>query len=355
MRSATTRTGLPRTRLTLPARLPSGALGALVAIVALALVTAGCQSSTGTAGSDGVNDDSTTQPFSFTDDRGETVDLDTRDLRIVAQEDAAQALMHFGIEPVGIFGGAAMDKNPMLEGLDLSGVESVGEVFGEIKMEQLAALQPDIIVSTFYTGDGILFEGGVYGFGTEKQQDDAEQIAPILAIDATQPSSGVIKRFGELAEALGADVDSGQYAEERSDFEAAVEDLEAAAAENDASVLAVTPATDAVYVAVPDAFADTQDLVNWGVDMMEPTGELVSSYYEQLSWENAATYQPEIILIDVRGYTLGEEELEQEYPTWSDIQAVQDDRVGIWVRISLNYPDYTEQVRELTELLQGTA
>jgi iron complex transport system substrate-binding protein len=349
MRSATSPACLLRTR---PTRSVPMLLGVLVAIV---LATAGCQASTGSSGSEGGGSGGAAKPFSFTDDRGETVDLDKSDIRVLAHEDAAQALMHFGIKPVGIFGGAPMDKNPILEGLDLTDMESVGEAWGEIKMEKVAVLQPDIIVSTFYTGDGVLFPGGVYGFGTEKQQNDAEQIAPILAIDATQPSSQVIERFGELAAALGADVDSGQYAEERAEFEAAVEDLEAVAAKSDSSVLAVTPATDAVYVAVPDAFADTKDLLNWGVDMMEPTGELVSSYYEQLSWENAATYQPDIILVDVRGYTLGEEELAEDYPTWTDIKAAQDGNIGSWSRISLNYPEYTGQVQELTELLEGTA
>jgi len=349
MRSAITHTDLRRARLTGSVRILFGL------VVALVLATAGCQSSTGSNGSDDGDGTPAGEPFSFTDDRGETVDLDKGEIRIVAQEDAAQALMHFGIRPVGIFGGSSMEKNPVLEGLDLSGVESLGEAWGEIKMEKLAALQPDVIVSTFYTGDGVLFPDGVYGFGTEKQQNDAQQLAPILAIDATQPSSEVIKRFGELAAVLGADVDSGQYAQERSDFEAAVDDLEAAAAKTNASVLAVTPATDAVYVAVPKAFADTQDLVNWGVNVMEPTGKLVSSYYEALSWENAATYQPDIILLDARGYTLGEDELEKDYPTWMDIRAVQDGNIGSWARISLNYPEYTGQVEQLTELLKGAA
>jgi iron complex transport system substrate-binding protein len=349
MRPVTAVTCLLRARLPRPGRMLPAAL------LALALATTACQSSPGSNAEDAGDNDANAKPFSFTDDRGETVSLDTSDVRIVAQEDAAQALMHLGIKPVGIFGGAPMDKNPMLEGLDLTGVESLGETWGEIKMEKLAALQPDVIVSTFYTCDGVLFEGGVYGFGTEKQQNDAQQIAPILAMDATQPSSKVIERFGELATALGADVDSGQYSEERAEFEAAVEDLQAAAKESDASVLAVTPATDAVYVAVPKAFADTQDLMDWGVNMMEPTGKLVSSYYESLSWENAANYQPDVILIDTRGYTLGESELEQEYPTWTDIKAVQDGNIGTWVRISFNYPDYTERVQQLTQLLEGTA
>lgn len=345
MRSSHPLRGHVRSRFTSPGRLIVGVL------LAAALTTAGCSATGSSADESGSGGSGS---FTFTDDRGEEVSLDKdpSELRIVAQEDAAQALMHLGIKPVGVFGGTAMDKNPTLEGLDLDGVESVGESWGQIKMEKLAMLHPDLIVSTIYTGDGALFDGGVYGFGTEKQQDDAAKIAPIVAIKATQPSSKVIERFTDLAGALGADVDSGDVAESRKAFETAVADLKKAAADSKASVLAVTPATDAYYVAVPDAFADTQDLVAWGVDMMKPTGKLVSSYYEALSWENAATYQPDIILIDRRGYTLSSDDLGEQYPTWNDIGAVKADSVGSWMRISLNYDDYTEQVRELTALLE---
>jgi len=335
-----------------PLGLVRTALGVVVALL-LAVLAAGCGSSGSSGGTDGGS--GTAKTFTFTDDRGKTVTLDTSKVRIVAQEDAAQALMHFGIKPVGIFGGAPMSKNAVLAGLDLTGIESLGEAWGEIKMEKLAALHPDVIVSTIYTGDGALFPGGVYGFGTQKQQDDAASIAPIIAIKATQPSSAVIGRFGDLAKALGAKIDSGEYATQRADFDKAVSGLKAAAASSKASVLAVTPATDAEYVAVPDAFADTQDLVNWGVNMMKPTGKLVSSYYESLSWENAATYQPDIILVDVRGYTLGEQQLESQYPTWKDIKAVKNGDIGQWTRISLNYPDYTKRIERLTGLLKKAA
>jgi iron complex transport system substrate-binding protein len=317
-------------------------------------------SSTGSQSTSGGAASSSTDPasspaagsgFSFTDDRGVTVNLDKTDLRVVAQEDAANALMHLGIRPVAIFGGSPMKTNPMLAGLDLSGIESIGEVWGEIKMERLVALKPDVIVSTFYTGDGVLFPGGVYGFQTEKQQNDANQIAPILAINATTPSSTVIQRFSEMAAAMGADVHGGEVAQAKTTWERAVADLKKAAAEHsDLRVLATTPATDQVYFAVPDMFPDLLDLKNWGVNVMKPTGKLVSSYYEAVSWENAGKYQPDIVLIDIRGYTLGKDEL-KKYPTWSGMKAVQADQVGTWVRVSLNYQDYTKQLEGLTKLL----
>ncbi|GAA3099669.1 iron complex transport system substrate-binding protein [Kribbella aluminosa] len=320
-------------------RLRSGLAGLMVAaVLATSACGVGTQQAPKATGSGS---------FSFTDDRGVTVTKPKSGLRVVAQEDAANALMHLGIKPVGIFGGAPLGSNPMLKGLDTGGIESVGEVFGEVKMEKLAALRPDVIVSTFYTGDGVLFPGGVYGFQTKKMQDDAQAIAPILALDSTKPSSSVIQRFSALAKALGATVDSGQVAT----WNSAVDDLKAAVkAHPGLRVLAVTPAQDQVFFAVPDLFPDLLDLRAWGVDVMKPTGKLVSSYYEAVSWENAARYQPDVVLVDTRGYTLGVDQL-KKYPTWNEIKAVQAGQVGEWVRVSLNYQDYTARLQKLTAIL----
>ncbi|HYJ70167.1 MAG TPA: ABC transporter substrate-binding protein [Nocardioidaceae bacterium] len=326
-----------------------GRRGGLAAglVMAGALALAGCSSSVDAD----EGDDSGS--FTFTDDRGETVTLDTDEPRIVAQEDAANALMNLGIKPVGIFGGAPMEQNPMLEGLDLDGITSVGEVFGEVKLETLLDLQPDIIVSTYYTGDGVLFPGGVYGFQNKQMQDDAQEIAPILAINATQPSSQVIARFAEMAKAMGADVEGGSVGQSKQEFDHAVDELRSVAkGREELEVLAVTPAEDQMYYAVPDLFPDLLDLEDWGVNIMTPTGDLVSSYYEAVSWENAAKYQPDVVLIDVRGYTLGTDELEK-YPTWNAIEAVEAGQIGEWVRVSLSYEDYTKRIERLTDILRN--
>lgn len=314
--------------------------------MACGLAVAGCSSSVDAEEGDG-------GMFSFTDDRDETVTLDTSEPKVVAQEDAANALMNLGIKPIGIFGGAPMQQNPMLEGLDLEGIESVGEVFGQVKIEKLLELNPDVIVSTHYTGDGVLFPGGIYGFQTKKMQENAQEIAPIISIDATQPSSKVIDRFAEMAEAMGSDIDSGSIGTAHEEYEAAVDELRSVVkGRENLEVLGVTPAEDQVYFAVPDLFPDLLDLKKWGINVVTPDGDLVSSYYEAVSWENAAKYQPDIVLIDVRGYTLGAEELEK-YPTWNAIEAVEAGQLGEWVRVSLSWEDYTERIEALTETLRG--
>ncbi len=51
-------------------------------------------------------------PWTFTDDRGVEVTLESRPQRIVAYETAASALWHVGITPVGIFGGSTAGRQP---------------------------------------------------------------------------------------------------------------------------------------------------------------------------------------------------------------------------------------------------
>jgi iron complex transport system substrate-binding protein len=326
-------------------------LAALLLVGLLALTTA-CASSSEqqTAGDDPGSNDGNAEPFSFTDDRGEEVTLDkSSDIRVVAHEDAANALMHFGIKPVGIFGGAPLEDNPQLGDLDVSGIESLGEVWGEIDLEKLGTLQPDLIVSTFYPGtDGQIFEGGVYGFGKKNQQATAQQIAPILAMDATQPSSDLIAKFGELSSALGTDLESEELVEQKQEFDAAVEELKAAIAEKpDLDAVAVTPDASAAYFAVPTKFSDLNDYLNWGMNIVEPDHEMVSTYYSSHSWENAGDYVTDLVLLDARGYSLTAEEM-AKYPSWSQLPAVKADQTGTWMRVALNYDDYTEQIEQLT-------
>lgn len=326
-------------------------LAALMLVGLLALTTA-CASSSEqqSAGDDPGSTDGNAESFSFTDDRGEEVTLDkSSDIRVVAHEDAANALMHFGIKPVGIFGGAPLDDNPQLGDLDVSGIESLGEVWGEIDLEKLGTLQPDLIVSTFYPGtDGQIFEGGVYGFGKKNQQATAQQIAPILAMDATQPSSDLIAKFGELSAALGTDLESEEMVDQKQEFDAAVEELKAAIAEKpDLDAVAVTPDASAAYFAVPTKFSDLNDYLNWGMNIVEPDHEMVSTYYSSHSWENAGDYVTDLVLLDARGYSLTAEEM-AKYPSWSQLPAVKADQTGTWMRVALNYDDYTEQIEQLT-------
>lgn len=89
-------------------------------------------------------------PWSHTDGAGTTITLDTIPVRIIASQDAAAALIPLGIRPVGIYAFGAVSEAKTLEGLDLTGIEIIGESWGEVSIEKAAALQPDLIVDEFW-------------------------------------------------------------------------------------------------------------------------------------------------------------------------------------------------------------
>jgi iron complex transport system substrate-binding protein len=124
-----------------------------VAIVAAAAGLAGC--GTDDAGPERAAGSATptSGPWSWTDDLGQTVELDEAPVRIAAYGDEAAALWNFGITPVALFHYMDPVQDPTFESLDLTQTQVIGTAYGEINLEQLAAAQPDLIVTTTYADD----------------------------------------------------------------------------------------------------------------------------------------------------------------------------------------------------------
>ncbi|MGH3915751.1 MAG: hypothetical protein ACRDTC_20425 [Pseudonocardiaceae bacterium] len=156
-------------------------------------------------------------PWTFTDDRGVTVTRPSRPIRIVTNDQAGAALATLGVRPVGIFSSAPMDQNPILEGVDLAGIESVGEVYGEINVEKLAALAPDLVVTPFDPHQDDL----PFGFVDGPAQGQVEAFVTIVTIDGIKDPVDVMKRFEQLAAALGADLQAPAIVATRRRFEEA--------------------------------------------------------------------------------------------------------------------------------------
>ena len=167
--------------------------------------------------------------WSFTDDLGVTIELPAMPERVVAYIPIAASLWDFGVRPVGVYGTTlrADGKREIYTGdVDLDEVVSLGEVYGEIDMEALVALQPDLIVFDVYTS-----EVDVWGVPAEAIAQ-IEEIAPILGISFVErPVSETISRIEELAGALGADLEAPEVVEARARFEQASADVEAAVTE----------------------------------------------------------------------------------------------------------------------------
>jgi iron complex transport system substrate-binding protein len=262
-------------------------------------------------------------PWSFVDDRGVEVSLPSTPTRIVAEADAAAALWDLGIRPVGIFGTAPLDQVQQLEHVDLDAVESLGESYGEINLEKLAALDPDLIVAVWYAPDEIL-----YGMKNEAQQRQLEEIAPTVGIDAHVVADVAIDRMGQLAESLGADLDAPEIRAERERFQRAGAALSALSSDKPLRVMAVYPATDELYVLVPEDSADLALLEQLGVDLVDP--DTADPYYEIISWEHADRYPADVIVMDERVFQ-GDTGGFADLPTWTSLPAVEAGQVGSWI------------------------
>src|SRR5688500_13616380 len=118
-------------------QIPGPTIPALVLVIVL-LGACGPGSTTGSSAEGG---------WTYTDGSGQKITLDGVPKRIVAHGNSAAALIALGIKPVGIYADQPVDEDLGLKNLDLDGIEVVGEEWGVINVEAVAALKPDLIVA----------------------------------------------------------------------------------------------------------------------------------------------------------------------------------------------------------------
>ena len=153
---------------------------------------------------------------------------------------------------------------------------------------------------------------------------------------------------------MGVDVDSGSYAEARTRFEASQAAFQAAvAAKPGLTALAVAPAQDMLYIAVPEYSTSLTDFQTWGLDVIDPDSPKADfPYWEYLSWEKADKYQPDLLLMDDRGY---EDNIKtgEAQPTWNKMAAAEAKAYaqwpGFWVH---TYAAYADQLDQLTAAVE---
>lgn len=319
-------------------------LGALGAVSSLPLALTACggdEQSASTAKPGG--------PWTFKDDRGVEVTLPARPKRIVAHEYAAAALWDYGIRPVGIYGSVALEKQPLMQDFDLTGIESVGEVWGEVNLEALAAARPELIVSTYWPSEKLL--GGIKDDKLEKKMT---AIAPIVGIHAQVPATTTIAHFEALAGNLGADLQGPELTAIRKRFENAVSAFRAAAKQKaDLCVLAVATAPDALYVAKTQDYSDLREYDSWGLNVV--SGKSSDPYWDTLSWESADKYPADLILYDGRAHAPAPKEL-AKLPVWPRLPAVRADQLSPWhMEEAVSYRLFTRHIEELTAKILASA
>ncbi|MBB0232672.1 ABC transporter substrate-binding protein [Streptomyces calidiresistens] len=265
--------------------------------------------------------------WSFTDDRGVTVNLDGPPETVVAFVGAAAALHDYGVTVDAVFGPLVTpDGEPDVQAGDLpvDEVESVGSAWGEFNLDAYAALEPDLLVSTMFVEDALWYV-------PDDSAAKIEGLAPTVGLSVASPSTVVeaIDRHAELAEALGGDLSAEAVTEARERFEAAAEDLRQATEENPGiRVMAASGSADLFYVSDPKASPDLSYFAELGVEMVVPD-EAPAGFFEELSWENADRYDADIILLDGRTGVMRAEDLADK-PTWAQLPAVRADQIARW-------------------------
>jgi iron complex transport system substrate-binding protein len=285
-----------------------------------------------------------TGSWSFTDDVGHTVTLDERPTRIAGLTDVVASLWNYGIKPVAAFGYTGISQDARFAGRDLSGVAELGPMYGQIDLEELAAADPDLIVTHAYPVDAagsIDPQDPLYGFADLAQQEAAARIAPIVAIRMDGSAVQVIDRTAQLALALGADpaVVTGARAE----YDEAADRLRTAAASGlQVLVVAAYPAEGFYVAKAPDdptltAFADL------GVRFVDPGG--TGYFWQTVSWENVGSLPADVVLESQIDEMTAEQIIAQ--PTFARTPAGQARQVYPWVFASM---DYTAQAAYMNEV-----
>lgn len=317
----------------------------LAAVSALALLSlAACGSTTS-------DNDSGSGAWSFTDDRGEKISLDAEPKRIIAQSSLAAGLADIGVEVVGTFGPLKLpdgSPDPQSAGLDLDKVVDVtgGGEFGGLDLEKVTELKPDLIITNMYVPPELWYIN-------EATATKLEKLAPIAAVDFKGDSLvESLEDVQKLGVALGADLDSAEVTKGREDFDAASKRLEGVGADlGDRQIAVVSASPELYYVADPAQFPDVAYYQSLGLPVIEAK-PAKDSYWAELSWENADTYDADIAMWDNR---MGEAQLKdmQTEPTFATIKAAKNDAYVPWAAVAPNsFAAYADVMNTLADDLE---
>ena len=284
--------------------------------------------------------------WEFTDDLGTTIALDEVPTRVAGLNDVLSSLWNYGIEPVASWGQTSIEDDVAFEGKDLSGVEIVGTSYGQIDLEALAAADPDVIVASVYPTDseGTLDpDAPFYGFESIEQQEQVAQIAPIIGIAWRGSAAEVIERTVELAGSLGMDVDGGDVAQLREQYDAAAAELTEAAASGVSVLPVFATAADGWWMAKAADDPSLHLYQDLGVTFVDPGGQ--DYFWKSVGWEEVPNHPSDVILYSLR-FSMSPEEIAAQ-PTAALLPAVRAGQLYPWKYLGM---DYVAQADYMTEL-----
>lgn len=300
----------------------------------------------------------TSGAWSYTDDRGTAVSLDARPQRIVAQVSAAGALKDFGVTVVGTFGPLKRSDGttePEAGSVVPSEVTDVtGPAYGEVALERLAALKPDVVVSGKYKE----FPGLWHLL--EDQEKKVLQVAPTIGVEQSGKAlPDTIASYMKLAEALGADVNSAKVTADKAEFSAAAERLRKIGETMRAgkrTILAIGGTAEEYFVVVP---ARNPDLA-WYVEELglpirtpDKPDTAGGGYFERLSWENADSYSADVLMWDTRPASLNPEQM-KKHPVFAALPEAAANRFVDWDAVApFSYASYAAIMTKLADQLDA--
>jgi len=290
--------------------------------------------------------------WSFTDDAGVTISLSETPDRVVAYINLAAALDDFGAKPIGYFGQPLRPdgtRETIAGDMELEGMVSVAPDYGAFDIEALIAEDIDLIVTD-------MWEDPPTFWGVEPHAiEQINGVAPILNLwFVGQPVTDMIERVGELAVALGADPENPQVVADRKAFLAAEDDLKDAIASKPGLKVAFASGTpdEAFYIGNPNVSADLMYYASLGLDIVTPEDQ--SSFFEELSWEEAGRYPVDLFIMDDRQWSSTPEELIAQVPTFAALPAAKAGAFGSWASEWVpSYPGMTPVLEGLAELVRN--
>ncbi|ROP65307.1 ABC transporter substrate-binding protein [Curtobacterium sp. PhB115] len=321
----------------------------LTSVAVSALLLAGCSSNSSSNDADG-DTGSASKAWSYEDATGTTVKVDHTPKRVVVLNDLAISFIEYGLKPVGTFGQLTMAKDARFDDLDTDGITQLGTGYGDIDLEQLAALKPDLVVTSVYPTDekGTLDDTQPgYGFKDMEQQKQIQAIAPVAQIMWGGKGEDVIEKIADLTESLGAKESTIEAAEKR--FDTAGDELEKVAKDKDLSVVSMYADGDGAYVTRPTDEPLLQMYSSFGVDFVNPKPK--GFYWGIYSWENAGQISGDVILLSQQGYQLAD--LEKQ-PTFADNAALEAGQVHSWTFPALDYASQADYMTQLAGWLEDS-
>jgi iron complex transport system substrate-binding protein len=284
--------------------------------------------------------------WTFVDDRRHTVRLRRRPTRIVAYTTAAAALHDWGVTPVGVFGDDPRE-DPSLAGFPWDKAQIVGSVYGEIDIEALESLKPELIVSRWYPPP---VDAPVFGFKDLKQETTIGSLAPIVGMNGRVIATRQIVRFGDLARALGVSRTSSRIAQARSAFAKAAANLSTIARrESNLRIIAVSADQSTIYVSTVSG--DLAFYAQRGVPLVP--AKTSDPYWDSLPWKEAGKYAADGILYDARSNVLPLTAA-KGIAAFDELPAVRANQIGAWqADPPPSYQRYRTAMNDLARAIVG--